>query len=188
MFVEKENLSRILQETKIAVKKEDSIKLKELSNQTIHSASIHQDENSIAVAVIVYSLSKLLERTNYQQYGNWKSFFSSFMKHLDRVYSAIKEDDEEKFRFEIKKLRKTIAKLSGNFKKHVEDVFKKAEISKASRIYEHGISMEKTSKLLGITIWELAGYVGQGGIGDVDLNITLPEKERIKIALEMFKK
>ena len=188
MFVEKDNLLRILQETKKAVKDEDIITLKELSNQTIHSASIHQDENCIAIAIIVYSLSKLIERTNYKDYTKWKSFFSSLMNHIDRAYSAIKNDNEEKFMFEIKKLRKTIAKLTGNFKKHVEDVFKKAEINKASRIYEHGISMEKTAKLLGITIWDLAQYAGQTGIGDVDLSVTMPEKERIKLALEMFER
>ena len=188
MLIEKDNILRILSETKKAVKDEDSIKLKELSNQTIHSASIHQDEDCITIAVIVYSLSKLLERTNYKDYNKWNNFFSSFMKHIDRAYFAVKNNDKEKFRFEIKKLRKTIAKLTGNFKKHVEDVFKKAEINKASRIYEHGISMEKTAKLLGITIWDLASYVGQTGIGDADLSLTMPEKERIKIAQEMFEK
>ena len=84
------------------------------------------------------------------------------------------------------KIRKAIGNLSGRFKKYIQDVFKKAEINKASRIYEHGISMEATAKLLGISMWELAEYTGNTGIGDVDLGITMPEKQRIKIAMEMF--
>ena len=46
--------------------------------------------------------------------------------------------------------------------------------------------MEKTAKLLGISIWELAEYAGQTGISDVNLSITMPIKKRIKLAMEMF--
>jgi hypothetical protein len=84
-------------------------------------------------------------------------------------------------------MRKDLSKVSGNFKKHIQYVFRKAKINKASRIYEHGISMEKTSKLLGISIWELAEYAGHTRIGDVNLSITLPIKQRIKFAMEIFK-
>ena len=59
-------------------------------------------------------------------------------------------------------------------------------IKKASRIYEHGISMQKTAKLLGISIWELAEYSGQTGISNVNLSITLDVKERIKNAMEFL--
>ena len=46
--------------------------------------------------------------------------------------------------------------------------------------------MEKTSKLLGITLWELAEYAGQTGIADVNLGVTMPIKQRIKLAEEIF--
>ena len=187
MIIEKENLLRILKETKEAIKQEDVIKLKELSNQTIHSASISQDADSITLAVIVYSVSKILERTNYQDYSGWKKYFSSILNHIEHSLLALKKDDESVFRFELKKIRKDISKLTGNFKKHIEEVFQKAEINKASRIYEHGISMEKTAKLLGISMWDLLGYVGKTGIGDVNLSVTMPTKKRIAIAEEAFK-
>lgn len=183
---EPKHILKVLEETKEAVKKEDTIKLKELSNQTIHSASIHQDVDTILLAVIIYSLSKILERTNYREYPGWTRFFKEFMRHIDFSIIALKQKKEEKFRKELRKIRRDVNKLSGNFKKHLQDVFEKASINKASRIYEHGISMEKTAKLLGITIWELAEYAGQTGISDVNLNITLPEKDRIKLAFEIF--
>jgi len=184
---EPKHILKILKETKEAVKEQDTVKLKKLSNQTIHSASIHQDIDSIMVAVIIYSLGKFLERTNYRDYPAWNPFFKSFLKHIDDAILALKEGKEDKFRKELKKIRASVSKISGHFKKHVQDVFKKASINKASRIYEHGISMEKTAKLLGISIWELAEYAGQTGISDVNLNITMPEKERIKLTLNFFK-
>lgn len=183
---EKENLLRILRETKEAVRKEDNIKLKELSNQTIHTASIYQDMDNIAVAVLVYSLSKILERTNYQEYKNWPSFFKKFMLCIDRAIQAIEKSQDDYFRDQIKCIRREITNLSGNLRRHVQEVFRKAEINKASRIYEHGISMEQTAKLLGISIWDLAEYAGSTGISDVNLSITMPEKQRIKQAMEIF--
>jgi uncharacterized protein YihD (DUF1040 family) len=184
---EPKHVLKVLEETKEAVKKEDTIKLKKLSNQTIHSASVNQDVDSITVAVIIYSLSKFIERTNYKKYPGWNAFFREFMNHINSAILALKENKEEKFRKELRQIRGLVSKISGHFKKHVQDVFKKASINKASRIYEHGISMEKTAKLLGISIWELAEYAGQTGISDVNLNITLPIKQRIKLASDIFK-
>lgn len=184
---ERENVLRILKETREAVKKEDNLKLKELSNQTIHTASIYQDADNIAVAVVVYALSKILERKNYQHYRSWPRFFKNFLLCLDRAISALEKNQDDFFREQVKCIRKEISSLTGSLKRHIQDVFRKAEINKASRIYEHGISMQQTAKLLGISIWELAEYSGQTGISDVNLSITLPEKSRIRIAQEIFK-
>ncbi|MBU1136387.1 MAG: hypothetical protein ABIG37_02550 [Nanoarchaeota archaeon] len=184
---EPEHILKILQETKDALSKNDVIKLKNLSNQTIHSASINQDTESITIAVIIYSLSKIIERTDYKEYSGWKKFFKSLIKYLDSSIYALKEKNIEKFNIELKKIRGEISKLPGSFKKHIKEVFEKASINKASRIYEHGISMEKTSKLLGISMWELAKYAGQTGISDVNLSVTMPIEKRIKIAMDIFK-
>ena len=184
---EKENLLRILKETRKAVQKEDVLLLRELSNQTVHSASIYRDTDNIAVAVLVYSLSKILERKNYRDYRNWPKFFKNFMICIDRAINALEKNQVDYFHDQMKCIRKNINDLSGNLKSQIQDVFKKAEISKASRIYEHGLSMEQTAKLLGITIWELAEYAGQTGIGDVNLGVTMDVKRRIKYAEEIFK-
>ena len=95
--------------------------------------------------------------------------------------------DFEKFHLEVESSRKLIESLSGRLKNFIEEVFRKAQINKASRIYEHGISMEKTAKILGISLWELSEYTGKTGIADVNLALTLPIKERIKIAEEVFR-
>ena len=70
--------------------------------------------------------------------------------------------------------------------KIVKSVFRKAKVNKASKIYEHGISLEKTAKLLGVTMWELQVYAGQKSIHDAPLTQTMNTKSRIKLAMEMF--
>lgn len=185
-MIEKEHVLNILRQAKLAVKDEDVVKLKSLSNQTIHSSSIQQDADNVAIAVIVYSLSKIIERKKYTYYEEWPAFYKIYIKSIDDAILDLEKDDIKGFRENINKIRKEINKLSGRFKKYIQDVFRKAEINKASRIYEHGISMQQTAKLLGISIWELAEYAGQTGISDVDLSITMPIKQRLKNAEEMF--
>ena len=185
---EKGHILEVLQKVKSALKKEDYVEIKVLSDNIIHNVSVNQDPDCISTAVIIYSLSKLIERKSYQEYKNWNSFYKSYVSGIDNAIIALQKEDIERFREEIGSIRNLIEDVSGNLKKHIQEVFRKAEINKASRIYEHGISMEKTAKILGISVWELAEYAGSTGIGDVNLGITLPIRERIKQAQEIFKK
>ena len=185
---EKENVMRILQEAKDAIKNNDSFKLKELSDQTIHTASISQDPDNIALAVAIYSLSKIVERRKYQEFPGWNVFYKSILSAFDDSLNAIKKKDDKKLRESLALIEKTISKLSGALKIYIQDVFRKAQINKASKIYEHGISMEKTAHLLGVSLYELASYAGQKPeTYEVPLTKTLDVKSRIKLAEDMFK-
>ena len=183
---EKENVLKILEGTKKAIDKEDIVELKSLSDRTVHTASISQDPDNIAVAVIVYSLSKIIEREQYKQQSGWNKFYKTYIKAIDNLILAIKGNDDGKIKLQLETIRKEINALSGNLKKYIQDVFRKASINKASKIYEHGISLEQTANLLGISIWELASYAGQK-TDDIISTKTLDIKQRIKIAEDMFK-
>ena len=184
---ERGHILNVLQKVKIALEKKEYIKIKNLSNEIIHNSTINQDPDIISVAVIIYALSKLIERETYKNYKNWPNFYKNYIRGINNLIKYLKKDDISSFRKEIGLIRLSIQKLSGNLKIFLTDVFKKAEINKASRIYEHGISMEKTAKILGITVWELAEYAGKTRIGDINLAVTMPIKQRIKIAEEIFK-
>lgn len=181
-----ENVLRILEETKIALEKNNVIMLKSLSNQTIHTASVKQDEINILLAVIVYSLSKILERVDYKKYPDFDNLYKAIVFAIEGAIIGAKAKNEYKLKKNLLDVRKSIGKLSGNFKKYIEDVFRRASISKASRIYEHGISMEKTAKLLGITMYELADYAGKTGIPNMPEGRTVDVKQRIKLAEAFF--
>jgi len=185
---EKEHILDVLKKVKIAFKNEDYIEIKTLSDNVIHNCSVNQDPDSVAVAVIIYSLSKLIERESYKTEKQWPRFFKEYLKNIDNAILTLEKNDIESFREQIIQTRKLIQNLSGSLKNQIDYVFRKAQINKASRIYEHGISMEKTAKILGISIWELAEYAGTTGIGDVNLGITMPIKQRIRQAEEIFEK
>jgi len=183
---EADNVLRILKETKAALEKNDSFTIRGLSNQTINTASLAQDPDNIAVAVMVYSLGKIVERLDYRQLPGWKKFYSNILLYLDKSIKDIESKDYIRFREDFKMIRGSIENLSGKLRKYVKEVLRNAEISKASRIYEHGISMEQTASLLGISQYELAEYAGRTGIPDVPENYTRDTKSRIKLAMEMF--
>jgi hypothetical protein len=182
---EKENILRILKGTLEAMKKGDADTIKNLSNQTINTMSLTQDPDNIAVAVIVYSLGKILERNKYQEFGGWKEFYNLVIHAIEHGIKDL-ETDKGDVGKDLEFINKAIEKLSGKLKKYIQDVFWKAKINKASKVYEHGISMEKTAKLLGITLYELASYSGQARIDDLSLEKTMDVHKRIKLAMEMF--
>jgi hypothetical protein len=183
---ERKHILETLSKVKKALEKNDYIQIKNLSNNIIHHTSIHQEPDVISLAVIIYALSKLIEREAYKKYKSWPLFYKNYTQHLNKAVLALEKDDISVFRNEIDLIRKLIQKLSGDLKIHINDVFRRAKINKASRIYEHGISMEKTAKILGISRWELAEYVGKTRIGDANLGVTLPIEQRIKIIEEAF--
>jgi len=176
---EGENVLRILEESKVALKNRDTLKLKQLSDQTNNTASRVQDADNIAVAVIVYSLGKIVERGYIEK-------LDLVDGKIDDVVRNIQKNDAELIKKSLSKLRAEIERISPRMKKYIQDVFHKASINKAAKIYEHGVSMENTAKLLGISVWELASYAGQSEISNAPEGKTMGAKERIKIAEGIF--
>ena len=183
---EKDNILRIFKETKQALEKEDSIKLNILSNQTINTASLTQDPENIAVAVLVYSLSKIVEGKKYHAFPKWKKSFKEIIMSIDQIISAIKREDNNLLTNSLKSMRAKISNLSNKLRSYIKEVFRQSSVNKASRIYEHGISMERTASLLGITMFELANYTGQENLPESKLCKTCNVKDRVKVAMEMF--
>ena len=183
---EQKHILEILKSVLEALERNDYIKIKHLSNTFVHHSSIHQDADVIAVAVIIYSLSKMLEREDYKKEKNWKQFYNDYLRTIKNMIKALEKNDHRAFHNEVQLNRKLLERLTGNLKANMKDVFNRAKINKASKIYEHGISMEKTAKILGITLWELAEYSGRTGIGNVNLGVTMELDKRLALAEEIF--
>src|SRR3989344_8525876 len=100
MIIEKKeciHITELLEKTKTALLKKDSIQLKDLSNQTIHSACNYQDSASITISVLVYTLSKLVERNDFNKIKNWDNFIKKFNSILDLANKAIRLGNQEKY-------------------------------------------------------------------------------------------
>lgn len=189
MELEKEecrDLESVLSQAKKALLKKNSFILKDLSNRTIHSSCSNQDEGSITTAVLIYTLGKLIEREDYTRIKSWDKFVKKFNAILDLAIDALEKNNYEAYTRHILKARQTIESISSSLKHYTKEILRKASIDKAFRIYEHGLSMEKTARLLGISQWELAEYTGQKYGHETKQGRTINVKKRAKLALEFF--
>lgn len=183
---EEAHILRILEDARRFVDGDNVNELKALSNQTIHSATISQDPDNIIVAVLIYSIGKAMERDHYRTMEGWDVFRNSTLKNLDLAIKALRNKNIEHVRTYLGRIRNSLNKIDGNLGVYIKDVFRKAEINKAFKLYEHGLSTEKTAELLGVSLWDLSSYIGQSSIGDAHIAITMPIEKRVKIAEDIF--
>ena len=134
------NVLRILKEAKKFVKEDRPHELKALSNQTIHSAAIAQSGDNIVVAVLVYSLGKVMERGHYREQEGWDRFYKVVITNLDLAIKALSPRDDsgepdknslKNARIYLGRIRNSLNKVDDNLSRYIRDVFAKAEINKA---------------------------------------------------------
>ncbi len=176
----------ILSSARKALEQEDAAKLRTLSDQTIHSASVYQHTDYILVAVIIYSLSKIVERKNALQISQWNIFVKNINFLLTSCVSSLQQKKHAQFLKFLNTTKQKLEQESGDMRPLIKEVLRKASINKASKIYEHGLSLAKTTKLLGISQWELSEYIGSKEIPQSYLNKTIDVKSRVKMAMEFF--
>jgi hypothetical protein len=130
--------------------------LRDLSDQTIHTASVIQDELSVDLAVCLYALYKVVDKQ--------PSYATVFNTYISDIRSSLKKPS-----LAISYIKKTVTKLSHIDKQideYVQEVIHKAKIKKGTHIYYHGISLGRTAYILGLSPWELYNYIGKTTISD----------------------
>ena len=171
-------ISKTIEILKVKEEK-DIVELKELSNHTVHNASIFQDEDSISIAILIYSLSKIIER----KFGELD--FKLILNLSTLAFDYLKKDDIDEYRKTIKKLFDLISKIDSKLKLYIEEVIRQAQIKKGSQLYKHGISLARAAEILGISQWELMNYIGHTKIMDIEVKVDI--KSRLEFARELFK-
>lgn len=184
---EKENIIRILKEALVALKKGNSLKLKNLSDQTNHTATIYQDPDNVIIAVLVYTIGKIVERENYHGMEGWNFFIENLTKNLKIAIHSLEKNNIEEFRNSLGQIRNSINQIAGSLRDYINDVFYKAGVNKAFKFYEHGLSSQRTAELLGVSLWDLNSYIGQSNIAEAKISESMPAKERVKMAEEFFR-
>jgi len=183
----KNNILRILKQTITAINKNNIKKLKDLSNQTIHDSTTFQDQAAIETAVLIYSLSKIYERSKYQTYKDYNKFNNIILHNLKQAQKNLENNKFKSFHNNLHNMFHISQKLESNLKKYINDIIKKGKIAKASRLYEHGLSAETTAKLFHISQWDLQDYTGKTGISDIPLSKTNNINNRLKLTRSLFK-
>ena len=164
----------------LKVKEESDIaKIKELSNHVIHNASVFQDEDSVSVAILIYALSKVIERK--QRDVDYEKLFGM----LNSCILNLNNNDDDTFRKSIKTIFNFIRIMDEKLKLYIHEVINQAQIKKGCKLCEHGISIARASEVLGISQWELMHYIGKTTLID-QFSEPVNVAKRLKIARGLF--
>ena len=180
-IIKRDILAVLAELTEILKEKEDSdiAQIKELSNHVIHNASVFQDEDSISVAVLIYSLSKIIERKQRDMdYGKLSGMLNSCISNL-------RSNEDELFRKSIKNIFNFVRTIDEKLKLYIHEVINQAQIKKGCKLCEHGISIARASEILGISQWELMNYIGKTTLID-QFSEPVNVSKRLKIARGLF--
>lgn len=152
----KDDILNTLSKVIDALKKEEYALLPELSNHTIHDASIFQEDDPLTIAVIVYALSKVIQRCLEKGQTS-----PNVIPSLEQAEESLRAGDDNAYRATMKNLLRQIGEYDKQLKLYIQEVIEKAKIKKASKLHEHGISIARTAELLGLSQWELQSYVSR---------------------------
>jgi hypothetical protein len=159
--------------------------LDEINNQSIDNASIFQDEDSISIAVIGYSVYKLMSRNRFQKIDLPISFYSDLVKNLEESHSNLSKNKVSLYRSNIDNLFKVIGKLDNHFPMYIEEILGKAKIKKAFLLHDRGISLARSADVLGISQWDLMPYIGRTNISE-SVSKKVDVRSRLSFARGLF--
>ena len=160
-------------------KETDVSEMKSLSNHVIHNASVFQDEDSVSIAILIYSLSKIIERKQGEM------DYNKVLSMLNSCILNLKNNDDNGFRKSIKNMFNFIRTMDQKLRLYIHEVINQAQIKKGCKLCEHGISIARASEVLGISQWELMHYMGKTTIID-KFSEPIDVSKRLKIARSLF--
>jgi len=183
--IKKDILTVLLETLDILKLREESdvLELSKVSDHVIHNASVYQDEDSISVAVLIYSIYKIIERPMYLDEKSYR-LIEGLIKEA-KTY--LEKDNVQNYRKAIIRVFRLIGKLDLKFKMYVEEVVNKARIKKGSKMFEHGISAARAADLMGISQWELLQYIGKTEVFDKEVFVD-DTIGRLKFTRKLFTK
>ncbi len=157
----------------------DIAKLEEVSNHTIHDASVFQDIDAIQMAVLVYSLYKVIGGMQDKEY-------QQIVEAVGKARKNLEQDKLGEYNKNIGLLFSIIKKVDEKSGLFFREVLEAAKIKKGAQLFKHGLSLGKAAEILGITKWELSSYAG-GTVYSEQHEEIVSAKKRMGYAQELFK-
>lgn len=157
---------KVLQRLKSATISGNSQSLKNIAKSALDNASVYQNKNSISVAVIAYTIVKLIERKKIIQTEIPISIYRDIIKNLTEASKNLTKDKIPQYEKNLRGLFKLIGKLDDKLPVYIEEVVNKAKIKKGFLLHEKGISLSRAAHMMGISQWELMSYIGKTQISE----------------------
>jgi len=181
------DILKVLRKVYSAVKKNDADSMKYASDYTLHNSTMYQDKDSVSIAVIVYSLYKIYSRERMKRSKDFEKFRNEFLNLVSTAQSDLAKNNDIAYRKVVRKMFSFIGRIEKKFGMYITEVINQSRIKKGGRVYEHGLSVGRTSDLLGVSSWELMNYIGNTKLSDVEPIYREDVKARLVFARGLFK-
>ena len=175
--VVKKDILSVLEKGSLLLMKEDSFGLHQISNRNVHNASIFQDEDSIMVGIVMYALSKVIQRAKID-----KNYIA---KQLASAKEGLKMDDVRAYRKAMQKITARITEVDIKMGTYVTSVIEQAQLKKGFKLFDHGISVARAAKVLGVSQWELMDYIGKTNVFEESAT-RVDIRNRLQLARKLF--
>ena len=177
-----------IQKTIDYIKEEDQLGLRELSDIAIKNAEIYRDEDSTTIAVITYSISKIIQASRCdvdKKICNINPELRSLQNELSSLYKNLEKENFTQFNRSIRNILDMISNIDKKLNLYIEEVLSRSQIKKGGTIYSSGISLSQSAQILGINNWQLMNYVGKSEIiSTEDEGVDI--RARLKFARGLF--
>lgn len=183
--VKKDILNTIKQVVPV-LKKINSYELNKLSNTTLHNAGVFQDQDSIALGVLIYSLSKIFDRPRLQDNPVLLKLRNKILINFKEAQRELQNNQMKGYNRYIKKIFQDIGSFEKKFGMYITEALKQAQIKKGGRVYEHGFSAGKAAALMGVSKWDLMSYLGATKLHE-NVKIVVSTEERVALARRLFR-
>jgi hypothetical protein len=181
----KEALIKILKRLKTATISGNSQSLKNIAKSALDTASIFQNKNSISVAVIAYTMVKLIDRKKIIQTNLPISVYRDIIINLEEASQNLSNCKISLYERNLRYLFKLIGKLDDQLPLYIEEVINKAKIKKGFLLHEKGISLSRAAHIMGISQWELMDYIGKTQISE-NISKKVDIRSRLKFTKNIF--
>ena len=174
-----------LHKASVALRDRDTPLLKSLSNHAIDRASVKQDDASADLAVLMYSLAKLVERFEGRETASQEIAIDHIQNRIDRAIVLLEQKKLKGYKKVMEVVFEKIHELDEKFSSYIQEVIEKAKISKGFRMVEKGISMSRTAEVFGLLNYDLMNYVGKTITADAEPS-AMSTRQRIQVAISLF--
>ncbi len=161
-----------------AFESKDSFKLRGISEDAIKEAVLNNDKDLANIAILAYSLSKILSKLHFRRRDEWSKFEREAGKELAMFVGEVKTGYASQACNRVIELIREIDESAGNYAKNLVE---KSRVKMASTAYALGMSLESAARLTDANKYELLRYVGITKVHDRPYTITISPAERYKI-------
>ncbi|MBI4399121.1 hypothetical protein HY570_00075 [Candidatus Micrarchaeota archaeon] len=160
--------------------------LRKISNDCITEYSIEHSYDLFLLSLISYSIAKLLEKPHYWKDKTRATLAGKADKALQRSIIFAKEKNQEGFTNSLNQVIQEMTQADVQDKRFVRDMFEKARVKAAARLYAQGISLGAASELTQIDKRDILEYAGKTMMFD-KFGKTKKMKERLRDVRRIFK-